>query len=149
MDSFTGASSTGGGSLAYLSRSARIAASFLPEEASRTANADKRRLTPQAGSFTRHSATFIAQPQAQGSVRRTASTASLCGFAIPEKSTPGSASTFVQSACWARHRRATPANKIVRRIIIFIVAYHGPVARASACGGDSSRRLKPTLQAEA
>ena len=97
IESFTAGSSSGGGCLAYLSRSARIAASDFPEAASRTAKAAKRRLTPHAGSCTRHSATFMAQPQAHGSVRSTASTASRWDFESPEKSTPGSASTFFQS----------------------------------------------------
>src|ERR1035437_8948142 len=137
MDSFTGASSTGGGSLTYLSRSARMDASFLPAAASRRAKAARRLLTPHAGSFTRHSATFIAHPQAHGSVRRTVSTASRCGFVTPEKSTPGSASTFFQSASCARHSSATATNKMVRRIILFIVSYHKDHERDHS---DSSER---------
>src|SRR5579871_2843842 len=97
VDNFTGGSSMGGGSFAYLSSSVRIDASFFPDEAERTANAAKRRLTAQAGSFTRHSATFIEHPQAQGSVRMTARTASRCAFESPEKSTPARASLFFQS----------------------------------------------------
>src|ERR1700676_349619 len=97
VESLTGGSSTGGGSLAYFSSSARILASGFPAEAVRTAKAARRRLKPQAGSFTRHSATFISHPQAHGSVRTTARTVACWGFERPEKSTPGSASTFFHS----------------------------------------------------
>src|ERR1700722_10578096 len=124
MDNFTGASRTGGGSFAYLSSSARMTFSDLPAEAVRIEKAAKRRLKPQAGSFTRHSATLRSQPQAHGSVRITARTASRCGFVKPEKSTPGSASIFFQSVSCARHKRATETSKMLRRIIYSIVSYH-------------------------
>src|SRR5579864_1759364 len=100
-------STSGGGVFSYLISASRIDVALLPAEASRTTNCARRRLTPQAESLTRHSASLLPQPQLQLSDRKTSSAACLVGADMPVKSTAGRTVAVCHPPC-ARHSAIDP-----------------------------------------